>query len=378
MTSELEISIKDIIRRIQELDQFKGSGSAKVGEIEQLQEAGEEIRKSYEDPDGKFAKILRDYSRCKESENRKPLSRKNKQEHKRLMVEMEASKIEIETLDASLDVYERRFRKFNVPKRVPTALEQPLEPYLGQLREFMKITWRREAEKDREKERRSLIEWMEKIDQSNEEAKIAFDALKTSFTQLGIKISKFFIEYFFLIMEVSDESEEILALCLYEVKAVLKCLTVEENSNSIVINTFVKVVQFFERAMKLAGPLSDEAKGRESKEDPDEKKVMFFLDDETEGDLLYLIIIEVLRLEVSFCSPDIPMMVTNDVFYSMAKHLVDNVFEDKLNRIGAKIDGLKADIHLIQDEDSSERKFFREVLEAGVKELWNGTSNHEA
>ncbi|PON41737.1 hypothetical protein PanWU01x14_287070 [Parasponia andersonii] len=108
----------------------------------------------------------------------------------------------------------------------------------------MKITWRREV----------LIEWTEKIDQSNEEAKIAFDALKTSFTEIGIQISKFFFEYFFLIMEVSDESEEILALCLYEVKAVLKCLTVEENSNSIVINTFVKMVQFFEGAMKLAGP----------------------------------------------------------------------------------------------------------------------------
>ncbi|PON84964.1 hypothetical protein TorRG33x02_192160 [Trema orientale] len=43
-------------------------------------------------------------------------------------------------------------------------------------------------------------------------------------------------------MEVSDESEEILALSIHEVnKVVLKCLIVEENYNSIVINTFISI-----------------------------------------------------------------------------------------------------------------------------------------
>ncbi|PON74056.1 hypothetical protein TorRG33x02_248330 [Trema orientale] len=372
MTSELEISIKNAIRRFEELNMFKDSGSVKVGEIEQLQEAGEELRKSYEDPNGKLAKILRDYSRYKDRENRKP-SKKNKQELKRLMMEMEAQKTEVETLYASLDVHEERFRKFNVPKRFRTASEQPLKLYLESLQEFMKTTWRKEAEKNREKEKRSLIEWMDKLDQSNEEAKIAFDALKTSFAELGIQISKFFIDYFLLIMAVSNKSEEILALSLYEVEAVLECLAVEENSNSIVINTFIKMVQFFERSTKLAGPVSDEAKGQKSKEDhssDDEEKVMFFLDDEIKDDLLHPIIIEVLRLEVSFCSPEMPVMVTSDVFYSMARHLVDNVFEDKLNRIGAKIHGLKTDVQFVQGEDSSDMKFFRDVLDSGVEELW--------
>ncbi|PON41735.1 hypothetical protein PanWU01x14_287050 [Parasponia andersonii] len=371
MTLELEISIKNAIRRFEELNLFKDSGSVKVGEIEQLQEAGEELRKSYEDPNGKLAKILRDYSRYKDGENRKP-SKKNKQELERLMVEMEAQKTEVETLYASLDVHEERFRKFNVPKRFQMASEQPLKLYLESLQEFMKTTWRKESEKNREKEKRSLIEWMDKVDQSNEEAKFAFDALKTSFAELGIQISKFFIDYFLLIMAVSNKSEEILALSLYEVEAGLECLNVEENSSSIVINTFIKMVQFFERSTKLAGPVSDEAKGQKSKEDStdDEEKVMFFLDDEIKDDLLHPIIIEVLRLEVSFCSPEMPVMVTSDVFYSMARHLVDNVFEDKFNRIGAKIHGLKTDIQFVQGEDSSEVKFFRDVLDSGVKELW--------
>ncbi|PON41760.1 hypothetical protein PanWU01x14_287300 [Parasponia andersonii] len=94
---------------------------------------------------------------------------------------------------------------------------------------------------------------------------------------------------------------------------------------------------------------------------------MFFLEDEIKGDLLHLIIIEVLRLEVSFCSPYMPMMVINDVFYSMARHAVDNIFEDKLNIIGAKIHGIRTAILSVQGEDSSEMKFFKEVMDAGVK-----------
>ncbi|PON41738.1 hypothetical protein PanWU01x14_287080, partial [Parasponia andersonii] len=112
--------------------------------------------------------------------------------------------------------------------------------------------------------------------------------------------------------------------------------------------------------------------GQKSKEGStdDEEKATFFLDDEIKDDLLHLIIIEFMHLEVSFCSPAIPMMVVNDVFYSMARHLVDNVFEDKLNRIGAKIHGLKSDFKFAQVEESSEMMFFWGVLDVGVKELW--------
>ncbi|PON41762.1 hypothetical protein PanWU01x14_287320, partial [Parasponia andersonii] len=348
MISVLEISINNITQRTKKVSQFKDSGSVRVGEIEYLQDAGEELRRRYEGPNG----ILRRYSWYNDGEN-------SKRKRERLMSEMKTLKTNIENFDAHLDVFEKKFLKYNVPKRFQTTNKQPLKPYLERLQEFMKITWRKEAEKKREKEQRSLFEWMEKLDQSNKEDKIAFCALNSCFSELGIRISELFIEYFFLIMAVSNKSEEIMALCLYEFKAVLKCLTVEENSDSIVINTFVKMVQFFEGAMKLAGPLSDEAKDRKGKKDIGGEKVMYFLDDKMDDDLLHLIIIEVLCLEASFCSPDLPMKLINDVF-----------FEDKLKRIDAKIDALKLDIPFFQDEDSSERKFFRQVLEDGIKELW--------
>ncbi|PON54632.1 hypothetical protein PanWU01x14_193730 [Parasponia andersonii] len=321
MASELEISIKNVIKRSKELNEFEDSGSVKEGEIERLQLAVEELRRSYEDANGENAKILRAYYSYKDRQKRRRLSEKEKRQLKRLMVDMESRKKEIDDMYASMGAFEEKFRKYNVPKRF-----QPLKPYLGRLQEFMKSTWREESEKSRKKEQRSLLECMAELDLSNDEDMITFCALKNAFTDIGIQISMYFIEFFLLIMAVSNESEEILALVTYEVKAILKCLSVEENSYSIVINMFVKTVQFFEGAMKLAGPFSDEAKGQKSKEDAKEKKVMVFLDDERKDDLLHLIFIEVLRLEVSYRSPNLPMKVINDVYYSMASHLMDNVF----------------------------------------------------
>ncbi|PON69149.1 hypothetical protein TorRG33x02_259760 [Trema orientale] len=370
MASELEISIKNVIKRSKELNEFKDSGSVKEGEMERLQVAVEELRRSYEDADGENAKILREYYSYKDREKRKRLSGKEKLQLKRLMADMESRKNEIDDTCASLGAFEAKFRKYNVPKRLRMAPEQPLKPYLGRLREFMKSTWREESEKSREKEQRSLLECMAELDLSNDEDMIAFDALKNAFTDIGIQISMYLVEFFLIIMAVSDEGEEILALMLHEVKAILKCLSVEENSYSIVINMFVKTVQFFEGAMKLAGPFSDEAKGQKSKEDAKEKKAIFFLDDERKDDLLRLIFIEVLRLEVSYRSPDLPMKVINDVYYSMASHLMDNVFEEKLKRVGAEIYELNSDVQLAHDDDSSEMSFFWRVLVAGVDELW--------
>ena len=104
------------------------------------------------------------------------------------MVKMEKLKNKVKAFNGKLDRLEEKLRKYNVPKRFQMTSEQPLEPYLERLQEFMKTIWRKEAEKNRVKEQRTLIEWMEKIDQSNEENKISFKALKTTFSELGIRI----------------------------------------------------------------------------------------------------------------------------------------------------------------------------------------------
>lgn len=100
----------------------------------------------------------------------------------------------------------------------------------------------------------------------------------------------------------------------------------------------------------------------------------FCLDEEMEDDLVHHIIMEVVRLEVSFCSPDLfPMRLLSDVLFSMSEHLRRNVFKDKLRRVADKIRVSKSDVAFgqedDQDQDSSEMKFLRQVLEAGVSEI---------
>ena len=100
----------------------------------------------------------------------------------------------------------------------------------------------------------------------------------------------------------------------------------------------------------------------------------FCLDEEMEDDLVHHIIMEVVRLEVSFCSPVFfPMRLLNDVLFSMSENLRRNVFKHKLERVADKIRVSKSDVAFgqedDQDQDSSEMKFLRQVLEAGVSEI---------
>ena len=84
-----------------------------------------------------------------------------------MRVEIESKKIKIKNLETSLDVWEEKFSEYNVPKMFQQMnSEKPLKPYLERLHEFMKITWRKETEKNRVKKQRSFIELMKEIDQS--------------------------------------------------------------------------------------------------------------------------------------------------------------------------------------------------------------------
>ena len=51
-----------------------------------------------------------------------------------------------------------------------------------------------------------------KLDLSNEEEKIAFNTQKTTLSELGIQISKFLTEYFFLNLNDSNNREIVLVL----------------------------------------------------------------------------------------------------------------------------------------------------------------------
>ncbi|GMN43383.1 hypothetical protein TIFTF001_012591 [Ficus carica] len=366
MVSQLAISNKNVVGRIHDMKKYENSGSIDFDDIETMRLAGEKIKEYQKNPDELLARLMTEIVSPDDGKGRPEYRKKNtkfsSQELKKMKEEIETILETTMAMQRSLDEFEEKFQRYNVPKRGNKSSES-LERYLNRLREFMQSTWKEKAEKCRQKEHRSFIEWMVKLEISEDnERRTTFKALKVVLHDLGIQISKFLIDYF-LLMSISTEKDEI-AANLFDVESTIKCLIVEESS--VVISSFIAVVEFFDRTMRLARPLGQDAKGK-GKKDSDVKRSESQI--KKENALLHLIIIEVLRLEVSFLYPDLPMMLTDEVYLAMGNHLTDNVFEDKLNKIGATINGLKSEF-LSDQHQSSLKSFFEQILELGVKEIW--------
>lgn len=361
LTSRFEILTKSTVQRINEMNKYKDSGSADMEDLETIRLAGEQLKENQQNPDGLLARLMRDVINLPAVG--KGNSYLSNQKLKKLKEQIESGLSTIEAVEKHLDESEEKFRMYNLPKRDDNWAES-LEQYLERVREFMK-SWKEAAAKFRRKEHRSFLEWMVKLSQSeNDERRVTFKALKTVFGDLGIQISRFLIEYF-LLMSVSADEEEI-AASLFEVESIIRCLIIEEIST--VISNFVSVVEFFDRTRRMAKPVSDEKGKGKSKEIEVIKKDDLRI--EKENDLLHLIIMEILRLEVSFSHPDLPMMLIDEVFLAMGKHLIDNVFENKFNKISAKIYGLKSEFLSVQQKNSM-GNFFEQLLDLGIKEIWN-------
>ncbi|EXB58322.1 hypothetical protein L484_015656 [Morus notabilis] len=363
LITELESSFKHVAQRLNQMKQYKDSGSVKFEDLEILKILEETTRKTQETFFAELSQLLKDILDCLQNPKIRKASHRTYTSHdiKSVMEKIKMSSTGLQSMLQIVDKLEEKFLKYNVPKR--NAIDRStsgtsFDRHLERLREFMQVTWKERAEKCRRKEHRSLIEWMGKLEETEDQQKRnTFKALRVVLIDTGIKISHFLIEYL-LIMSVSSKEEEI-SVNLFEVETTIRCLSTEENS--IVINSFLSVVKLFNRMMRTMMK-------------PKTKVDMIKKDDskiEEDNEVLHLIIIEVLRLEVGFCYPDLPMMVSNEVFLAMGQHLMDNVFEDKLNRLRAKIDGLKIPELLSDGDDDSMRKRFKKVLNFGAKEIWN-------
>ncbi|EXB58313.1 hypothetical protein L484_015647 [Morus notabilis] len=169
--------------------------------------------------------------------------------------------------------------------------------------------WKEEAKKGREKGRKSLIELLQLIDQSKNQE--AFKAMRHVAYYFGVHISDLLV-LTFLLMSYPETTEEIISAYGMNRKLI-------------------------------------------------------------ERDILYPIIREVLRLEVAFCCPDLPMMLTDEVFLSMGCHLV-KVFDKNLKRICLNLDKLTTQLSLhlrIEDRETlnADKKFLEAVVRLTWKEL---------
>ncbi|EXB58315.1 hypothetical protein L484_015649 [Morus notabilis] len=363
MIMELESYFKQVAQRLSEMKQYKDSGSLGFGELGHLNIVEEETRKAQETVCEDLSKLMKEQPDPQQNPKIRNATRRmyTSRDMKFAMAKIKMSMAGLQGVQETLDLLEERLRKYNVPKLDAidrSKSTESFDQYLERLREFMQVTWKDKAEKCRRKEHRSLTGWIVKLEESEDpEKRITFDALRVVLNDIGSKISCFLIKYL-LIVSVSVDKEEMTAK-LFEVESMIRCLHIEENS--IVVNTFVTVVKLFDRMMRtMMNPTTkiDMTKKRDSQI-------------EKENEVLHLIIIEVLRLEVGFCHPDLPMMLSNEVFMAMGQHLMDNVFVEKLDGLRAKIDGLKKTEFLSDGDKDSMGKTFEQALTLVVKEIWN-------
>ncbi|PON41763.1 hypothetical protein PanWU01x14_287330 [Parasponia andersonii] len=334
LISEDEVSSLRILRRVRQLKDFEDRGSVEEGEVEFLETTEKELRRSIDNPfKANIRKSLQREQHPKEF-GKSPRDR---------IVELgifkeiiENAKREHAAINLALDKYENKFPK-----------------YVEWVQELVKHSVKAPAANDRAKEQMSLVEWMRWT------SKTTFDALKTVLIDLGIQISKFLVDYLMLVRPVISERKAI-SVTLHEVKTLLRCQSVEENS--VVINAFVSVVQLFDETLEKAAIRYDGK--REGKE------IDFRLKLKIEYGLLHLIALEVLRLEFQFSYPDMPMMVTNEWFLAnQLIHYREYVFKNKLNNVRAKMNELKKELSN-EGYDSAMKGHLHKLLDVGIQDIW--------
>ena len=272
--------------------------------------------------------------------------------------ELESSKKAIKSIiDRMQDLrkrlaeFEEKFQRYNIPKICDS---KTLLDYLHKLQEFMKV-WKQEVEKGREKGEKSLIEWLKQLGQSDQERrKSTLREMKHVVIKPGIQISQRLIEYFLLMTFSTDRNA--IKRRLHDVDAMLRYLSMEKNS--IIIKRFLCVVKFVERIMRESKKCSTDNIGEVSY-------------DVTEVQVHHLILREVLRLEVAFRCPDLPMMLIDDVYKSLGSHLLQ-VFEDKLKKVDCKMNELKMELLCIRDRDDDPKTWnlLKQKLDMGIEEIW--------
>ncbi|PON41751.1 hypothetical protein PanWU01x14_287210 [Parasponia andersonii] len=238
--SELELSALRILQRVHRFKNFSENRSMEVDETNFLDMAENQLRKSTDD--AAIKKLRKNLRTVDPSEFGKAVQEYEAELHG-LKEMAETIKSQHDVYIQNLDKYVRRMERCIVPK----CNGEPLEEYVKTLEEFMQLNWTESAANDRARKQRSLVEWMQNMDQSDEVNKKGFDALKAVLIEHGIRISTFVIDYLLMVMPILSGRKEILTT-LYEFETILRCLALKENS--IVIDTFISMVQCIHQSIR--------------------------------------------------------------------------------------------------------------------------------
>ncbi|PON85015.1 hypothetical protein TorRG33x02_192670 [Trema orientale] len=245
-------------------------------------------------------------------------------------------------------------QKYNVPRQNKPKDFEYLMDFMG--------LWKMEASVGRWIEQRSLLELLRQLDLDHgcKQSKATLKQMKVTATVLGIQISEYITEFYLLNAAPPGKSGKEIAKKVRRFTVILQGLTIEENS--IIIKKFVSVLKVFERTLIRAGPISGRRNAAEN-----------LLGIELAQRVHHLILRELLRLEVAFCCPHLPVTLETDVFSAMGKHVTE-IFRKELNKISSKIDELKREILLPgKDDQDPTVELIRERLSVVINILWKWT-----
>ncbi|KAM6549891.1 hypothetical protein CsatB_021567 [Cannabis sativa] len=252
-----------------------------------------------------------------------------------------------ECLSKRADEFQDKYFKYNIPYLGHRCFKD----YLKDLQEFMTI-WSKETEKGRRKGEKSLIEWMQQLNQS--QRKTTFEEMKKVVIDLGTHISYVISDFLFVVTVLGDRINLMNNLDYF--KAMIQLLNVEKNGNdSIVIKAFLCVIHLVEKTIR-------------------KNKQSFIVNEVPKNDVgiefevFRMILKEVLRLEVALRCPDLPMVLTDEVYLCMRTHL-RSFFEIKLRDVSFKMEALS--LPVISHKERRKLSFAKETIGIGIQNIWN-------
>ncbi|EXB56445.1 hypothetical protein L484_009871 [Morus notabilis] len=241
------------------------------------------------------------------------------------------------------------------------------EGYKEKLRQQIR-TQKEATEEARENGKMSYIELAQQLNESDERTRV-FHGVRMTAIVIGIKLSRFLAEYFLLISQ--SEQKEAMGRKIQVVKNAIQSESLE--GNSVIIDTFVSVVDFVGKEMAKRGEKKKDAR-REidvsttySKGEDHELLGSTYSE---KDDLLGMILFEILNSEIAFSRPIFLAASADKVLFQVVGDYIWKLFEPKVKAIRSYINTLETG-STSRPEQGLMRRNKLEKLLAGIEEFWN-------
>ncbi|KAF4377408.1 hypothetical protein F8388_013754 [Cannabis sativa] len=206
---------------------------------------------------------------------------------------------------------------------------------------------------------RSWMELVQEQDQKSDGHGTEFSSIRAVAIDVGIQISVFLAQYFFLLAEELDQ--EVMGSKIRSVKSSIRSEITEKKSSTAITDRFVSVINILEEAMEFYYMKNNTMESG-------------FIG-ETGDDVLGMILLEVSNLERAIFTRLFPDWFNSMKAIEAVERGMKKSFSSKLNEIGWKIQELKKkmkenneELGTVHHEDWNLK--FKEILDFKIPAIW--------